>query len=196
MSLIVLALLAAGASEAMADEVRYCQQDGVTYRETRRVVRRPVTETRMESRTQTVYHQERTTEMRETTRTRWSPVTEYRWEQRLVGRWNPFVKPYFTHRCVPHTWWEQQTEVIETPVTCCRCVPETRTVQVPVTTHRMVNEEVIHRVAVGSRPSTALAPIPRPTLAAGEPVGGVARLDDKDPPRHGVSTAWRPATTR
>jgi len=187
----------AGAAWAVADEVRYYQQDGTTFRETRRVVQRPVSETHLQQSTRTVYRQERSTEIRKTTRTWWTPVTEYSCEWHWAGRWNPFVQPYLTTRMVPQTKWEQRVEETETPVACCRLVPESQTVQVPVTTRRMVSEEVISRVAVAGRAAGQLQPVPQtPTLARREQIGGVARLDDKDPPRHGVSTAWRAATTR
>jgi hypothetical protein len=186
-----------GTPSAGGDEVRYYEKDGVTYRETRQVVRRPVCETQFRPSTQTVYREEQTSELRETQRTWWSPVTEYRCEAYWVGRWNPLVEPCLAYRMVPRTRWEQRTEVLQVPVTCRRLVPETRTVQVPVSTRRMVDEEVITRVAVGGVRSAAPVVLsPTPTVSRPERVGGVARLD-KDPPRQGVNTAWREsATTR
>jgi hypothetical protein len=176
---------------AGGDDVRYYEKDGVTYRETRQVVRRPVCETQFRPSTQTVYREEWTTELRSTQRTWWSPVTDYRCEAYWVGRWNPLVEPYLAYRSVPRTHWEQRTEVVQVPITCRRLVPETRSVQVPVATRRMVEEEVITRVAVGgTRPGTPAVLSPTPTVSQSELVGGVARLD-KDPPRQGVSTAWR-----
>jgi hypothetical protein len=136
-----------------ADEVRYYDKDGVTYRETRRVVQRPVLETQTRESTQTVYREAYTTQIRESVRERWSPVTEYRLETYWVGRWNPFVDPYQAQRYVPYTRWEKATEVVKTPVTYRQLVPETRTVRVPVATQRLVEEEVITRVAVAGRPS-------------------------------------------
>jgi hypothetical protein len=183
-----------GTPPAGGDEVRYYDQDGVTYRETRRTVLRPVCETQLRPSTQTVYREEQTSELRETQRTWWTPVTEYRCEAYWAGRWNPFVDPYLSYRLVPRTCWENRSEVVQVPVTCRRLVPETRTVQVPVTTRRMVTEEVITRVAVGGGPSATTAILsPTPTVSRPERVGGVARLD-KDPPRQGVSTAWRRAS--
>lgn len=185
----------AATPSAGGDEVRYYDQDGITYRETRRVVRRPVCETQFRPSTQTVYREERTSELRETHRAWWSPVTEYRCEAHWVGRWNPFAEPYLTYRMVPQTHWEQRTEVVQAPVTCRRLVPETRTVQVPVATRRMVTEEVITRVAVGGlQPGSSPVLSPTPTPGRLEQIGGVANLE-KDPPRQGVSTAWRPSGT-
>ena len=180
-----------GSPSAGGDEVRYYDQDGTTYRETRRVVRRPVCETQLRPSTQTVYREQQSSELRDTIRKSWTPVTEYRCEARWVGRWNPFAVPYLAYRTVPRTSWEYRTEVTQVPVTYRRLVPETRTVQVPVTTRRMVTEEVITRVAVAGRLSPGSQVLsPTPTPSGSERVGGVARLD-KDPPRRGVSTAWR-----
>lgn len=186
---VVISLV--GAPSAAADEVRYYEQDGTTYRETRRIVRRPICETQFRSSSRTIYREEQTSELRETLRTWWSPVTEYRCEAHWVGRWNPFADPYLAYRMVPRTHWEHRTDVVQVPVTSRRLVPETRSVQVPVTTRRMVTEEVITRVAVGGgRPADPPILSPTPTLSRPEQIGGVARLD-KDPPRQGVSTAWR-----
>ena len=187
--------LSAAADSAVADEVRYYDEGGVTYRETRRVVRRPICESQLRPSTQTVYREQRSCELRDTLRTSWTPVTEYRCEAHWVGRWNPFAEPYLAYRMVPQTRWEHRSEVVQVPVTSRRLVPETRTVQVPVVTRRMVTEEVITRVALGGR-GTSAAPLlsPTPTPSPLERIGGVARLD-KDPPRQGASTAWRRSTT-
>jgi hypothetical protein len=179
-----------GARSAGGDEVRYYEEGGITYRETRQTVRRPICETQMRQSTQTVYREQTSCELRDTCRTWWSPVTEYCCEAHWVGRWNPFAQPYLAYRMVPRTHWEHRTETVQVPVTCRRLIPETRTVQVPVTTRRIVTEEVISRVAVGGRRTAPPILSPTPTSARPERVGGLARLD-KDPPRHGVSTAWR-----
>ncbi|MFW6124646.1 MAG: hypothetical protein ACOC46_00750 [Pirellulales bacterium] len=194
-------LLAASAVSAAADEVRYFQQNGVTYRETRRTIRRPVYQTEMRSTTRTAYRPEQTTQSRQVTQTRWTPVTECCWEPVWVGRWNPFVDPYLVYRPVTRTRWEASQETVERPQTVTRWVPETTTVEVPVTVRKMVPEDVVSRVAVSTGAPRApaggsggrLAPVPRP--AAGVPVGGVARLES-DPPRQGPRTAWRPSTVR
>ncbi|MBN2476591.1 MAG: hypothetical protein JXB62_18415 [Pirellulales bacterium] len=177
----------------VGEEVRYYEKDGVTYRETRRVVQRPICETQMQTSTKTVYREDLVTEMRDSVRCWWTPVTEYHQETYLAGRWNPFVTPHFTTRLVPRTRWEQQTEVRQVPTTCRRLVPETRTVQAPVTVRRTVDEEVITRTVVNtpSRPSGGPSDLrSAPTLARREPVGGVAQLES-DPPRQGMSNAWR-----
>jgi len=212
-SILILALLGAAATcDAVANEVRYYEQDGVTYRETRQVVQRPVYQTEMQPATQTVYRQEQSTETRETTRTWWSPVTEHGCEAVLVGRWNPFIKPYFVYRPTTRTRWESRTETVQAPVTVTRWVPQTQTTEKAVTVQRMVPEEIVSRVAIGRTGNAtatspmlssagqygstgALAPVPLPasTATSLRPLGGVARLDS-DPPRRGVTTAWRPST--
>ena len=86
--LLVTAMLSfAAAGRVVADEVRYYEQNGVTYCETRRVVQQRVPQTRIEQRPQTVYRQEFATEVRETPRTYWTPVTEYQTQTYLAGRW-------------------------------------------------------------------------------------------------------------
>ena len=58
-----------------ADEVHYYQENGVTYRETRRYVTRPVVETKTQQTTRTVYKEEAYTENRDVAKTTWVPVT-------------------------------------------------------------------------------------------------------------------------
>ena len=212
--LIAIGLICCVASWVQANEtVRYYEKDGVTYRETRRVEQQPVVETRTETSNQTVYREESVTELRDTVRERWTPVTEYRWEAFWVNRWNPLAKPYMAYRYVPHTRWERSVDTVQTPVVCRRLVPEKRVVHVPVTRQRMVEREVISRVAVRSTPAptvatrtttsaprVAWAPPSRtgqlvPVASYRGPVGGVARLDEKDPPREGTSTAWQSSGT-
>jgi len=198
----VLAVCCLGSTALGAEEVRYYEKDGVTYRETRCVVERPFVETRTEQTTQTVYREETVTELRDTVRQRWTPVTEYRWEAVWVGRWNPFVPPYLAYRYVPRTRWECSTETVKTPLVSRRLVPQTQTLQVPVTRQRMVQQEVITRVAVSGSPApqapwtqpaatAQLAPIAR-NLSG--PIGGVARLESA-PPRQGTRTAWHNSGT-
>ena len=77
------------------------------------------------------------------------PVTEYQMVSNLHGRWNPFVKPYWTHKLEPVTRWQQQMATVEIPVTRTNLVPQTRTVQVPATAMRTERREIVERVAVG-----------------------------------------------
>jgi hypothetical protein len=174
-------------------EVRYYEKGGVTYRETRQVVQRPVAETQMQESTQTVYREQLVTETQKRVRTAWIPVTEYRWEAHWVGRWNPFVDPHLENQLVPYTRWEARSETIDVPVSYRRLVPQTQIVRVPVTTHRTVEEEVITRVAVSGRPSaTTTRSLQAGGAPTGQQIGGLAQLEN-DPPRQGVATAWRPS---
>ena len=204
-SILVVAVIGTSFGlNARAGDVRYFEQNGITYRETRQVVQRPVYQTEMRPTTRTVYRQEQATEMRETTRTWWSPVTEHTYEAVWMGRWNPFVEPYLAYRPRTSTRWEARSEKVQAPVTVSRWVPHTETVETAVTVQRMLPEEIVSRVAVGGSrvavPSAvaaapantgALAPVPWPAPTTA--VGGVARLDN-DPPRRGANTAWRPST--
>lgn len=182
------------AHAAAADEVRFFQEGGTLYRETRRVVQRPVVETRTQQVTRTVYREEVTSETRDSVRTYYTPVTEYVCEPYVANRWNPFATPYVAYRMAPRTRWECRTETVKTPVTTRRLVPHTETVQQPVTTLRMATEEVVDRVAIGGTPRMAARAAQPAAPVQYQDIGGVARLD-KDPPRQGLSPAWRPATT-
>ena len=57
--------LVSGTFAAAEETVRYFEQNGVTYRETRRIEPRPVTATEWEERQRTVYRDRYVTEMRE-----------------------------------------------------------------------------------------------------------------------------------
>jgi hypothetical protein len=189
------------ASLAAADEVRYIEKDGVTYQETRRVIRRPIVETTMEQREQTIYRDKYSTDLQPTERRYVTPVTEYRWEPQWVNPWNPFSSPYVSYRWMPVTRWVERTEQVRIPVTRRETVPEKVTMSVPVTTQRYAEDEYVTRVAVSAKPQAgAPGPASSPTsdpfgredesVARRDTVGGVRRLES-DPPRSGD---WRPAT--
>lgn len=181
-----------------ADEVRYVEKDGVTYQETRRVVPRPVLETRMEPREQTIYRDKYSTDFHQSERKYMAPVTEYRWEPQWVTPWNPFSAPYVTYRWVPVTRWVERSETVRIPVTRREVVPEKITTNVPVTTQRIVEDEHISRVAVSAKPQGGASlrsldsdPFEREGdtgVASRNSIGG--RRLDSDPPREGD---WRPA---
>ena len=181
-----------GVSAALAqDGVRYYQDGGVTYREVRRVVQRPVVETRLEQRQQTVYQPQYTTEVVPTTRTVYTPVTEYRWEPRWHNTWNPFSSPYVAYHLTPNTRWDARAEQSQQTVTRYNVVPQTQTVQVPVTTQRVVNEEIVSRMPVqGAVPAGAVT-----TEVARQTVGGISKLEN-DPPRDSGWRSGQPAVSR
>lgn len=185
---------------AHADEVRYFEEDGVTYQETRRVVRRPVVETYLEPRQQTVYRDKFDTTLKQTERKYMAPIVEYQWQPHWVNPINPFAQSYVAYRWVPVTRWVERTELVRIPETKHEVVPEQITVNVPVTRQRYAEDEYVSRVAIGVKPqggsvasaprgSEVAGPVSSPSVARREVVGGVRRLDS-DPPRSGD---WRPA---
>ena len=171
MLMMVATVATLGANLALAQTVTHETRDGITYRVTRTTVQRPVVQTEMQNRQQTVYRQVVTAETHDTYRTYQTPVTEYQWVTKMHGRWNPFVQPYYTQSYTPITRWQPRTEVVSVPVTRRQWVPETSTVQVPVTRVRMASEEITRSVVLN-----------------GSPVGGLAKLNN-DPPRAGWQAA-------
>ena len=168
---------------------------------TRRAVQRQVPVVVMQDRQQTVYAQQWSTQMVNSQRLYCTPVTQYHMVSRLNGRWNPFVKPYWTHEMKPVTTWHQQVAAVQVPVTHLAWVPQTQTVQVPVTAYRTLEEETISRVALNhpqslAGPQALTADSPSATLAASpghgslvdvQPIGGIALKND--PPRK--ATSWQ-----
>lgn len=171
-----------------AQNVRYYEQDGRTYKETVRTIRRPVVQTEWQQRERTVYRQQLRTELRDTLRTYATPVTQHEWVTRMHGRWNPFMTPYFTHHLVPVTRWERRAEVVQVPSVATEWVPEKRTVSVPVTTQRMAEEKVVTRVPVDPPSASPSHQIVQRPQSVGTHIGGTAM--ESDPPRHGLQ--WRP----
>ena len=191
--------LAFGSLPARADDVRYYEQGGTTYRETRQTVRHPIVETRMEDRESTVYRDTYSTVLQDTPRTFPVAVTEYHWVPVWRRSWNPFAPPYLTYEMVPQTRWETHSDTVKTSVTQHQVVPEKITYQVPVTTQRYVDSPIVSRVAVSSAPpgaTIASSPTSAPAGGSSAPggsssdvanrtaIGGVMKLDS-DPPRGG-----------
>jgi hypothetical protein len=188
--ILAMSLLAANIS---AQDVKYVEENGVTYQETRRVIQRPIMETKMVPQEQTRYRTQYRTELQPSQRHYNVPITEYRWEPEWVGRWNPFATPYVTYRWKPVTRWEPRTETVQIPYTRTEVIPEKVTTNVPVTTPRYVNEEHFSRVPVSARTQGVGPSDPfdkeESGVASRETIGGVRRLDS-DPPREGD---WRPS---
>src|SRR5207253_4746599 len=103
----------------------------------------PVTE--YQSREQKVYSPQVTTEYQSYQQTYYTPVTEYQIVPRLRNWWNPFGEAYWSHEYVPVTRWEARPATVQVPVARTNWVEETRTVNVPVTTYRTVQNEDISR---------------------------------------------------
>ncbi|REJ70339.1 MAG: hypothetical protein DWQ31_01360 [Planctomycetota bacterium] len=182
--LLVIVSWCALASTAAAQDVQYEERDGVTYRVTRSRVQRPMSETQIVERNQTVYREHLVTETRPSVRTVYTPVTEYQMEARWHGLLNPFVRPYVGYHYVPHTRWEAQVQEVPQTVTRRELLPETRTVQVPVRSYRMVEDEVIRRTAVGPSGSRTAS------VLSGSRIGGTQLSND--PPRTATGD-WQPA---
>lgn len=181
--MFTVALVAAGSSAA--GEVRYYEENGVTYREVRETVSRPVAETSYQTRQQTVYRQETKTEVQKCCRTIPVKVIEYKRVTRWRGLYNPLLQPYLVDEMVPVVRWEYRTQEYEVPVTRTVMVPETRTEKVPVMTRRMIQEEVTRRVAVGPA-GTAPANVAQTPAPARNVIGGISQLQN-DPPRVGTA---------
>lgn len=175
---------------ATAQEVRFYQENGVTYQETKRTVQRPIVEGRWENREETVYVEQAQTELHPSTRVVRRPVTEWGWQARLKNRWNPLSQPYYAYEWAPSTRYEYQNETVHYPVVVRSVVPEKRSRQVYVTAQRVVNEEHVSRVAVNPTAPRSTDPFAPPGTTY---VGGVRRLDQ--PPRVG-SAQWVPSGTR
>ena len=163
--------------------VRYYTENGVTYKETRTTVRRPVVERKLEQREKTVYREKVSTSYEPHTQLSYTPVTTYRWEGRWHDVLHPFKTPYVGYHLVPETQWQTNSVQVHRQVTRRDLVPEKQTVQVPVTTHRYVEEEIVHRTPVyGSRGGATT------TVASRGAIGGIHQIEN-DPPLHGSS--WR-----
>lgn len=197
--LLCLGIAVVLASSLCGDEVREYDQNGLRYRETKRIVPRPVYETQWVEQTREVHRPTFTTETQATTRTVYVPITEYRTEPVLVGRWNPFVEPRYEYRLVPVTRWETRQETVHVPIVRQQNAAEKQTVKVPVTKMRWENEEFIRREIVGRATGQAPTGDPGATSAAATTAarenpatrraGGAGGISLKgDPPRYGTST--------
>jgi hypothetical protein len=192
------------AASVRADEGRYVRENGFLYYDLYRSVPKYVNETSLQQSTRTVYKEQLDTETKEVPRTWWCPVTTYRQETEMVGRWNFFIEPYYETQIVPETRWVQHCDKVKMPVTTRKLIPETQTVQVPVTHQRVVYEKVlVSRMVVNTTASpTPAASVPstipnwQPAATTtlpryqppqpGERIGGIARLDS-DPPRYSTN---------
>lgn len=143
----------AAAQQATGSNVRYYEENGVTYQETHHTFQRQIPETQLQPQTRTVLRSQTKTDMHDIVRTVQVPITEYKMEVYYQNRFNPFVQPTPAYRYVPVTRYEARTEVTRVPVTRNEVTPTTETYHVPITTYRTVPESSTHRVAVGTRPA-------------------------------------------
>lgn len=166
-----------------ADEVRFYQKDGVTYREIRRTVERPVVDVQLQEQKETIYRQQVETEPRVVSQPVAVPVTTYYCQRRVHGWWSPGQPSSVTYRWVPRTHWEWRLATIQVPVTRIEWVPETRTVKRPVRKLRIETEQRVDRVAIGRPPTRRTAAnLPNQRSAGANRYGGIWRLEN-DPPR-------------
>jgi hypothetical protein len=207
-------LLALGASGTMADEVKYLDEDGITYRETTQTSQRHIPQTTMQQREDTYYREQYTTELQDAQRTYQVPITEYQWKPETHRSWNPLSPPYVAYRWVPVTRWETRSETVKIPVAKRNVVPEKITRQVPVTTHHIANEKVVTRVAIGPSAShgaagasnmaaggssgpggASLVPVSTGVDTPNDGMGGMAKLNT-DPPKQSPNWGQGDATAR
>lgn len=189
--LLLATVVLAISQQTWAQDVRYYEQDGVTYREVRNTTQKPVVDVTYQNREETVYRQQITTKFEDYSQLSYQPVTTYRWEPRWHGWWRIFRGPHVAYHLVPSTSWQAQAHTVRIPVTKSHWVPETRVVQTPVKQLRMVDHDQVTRTAMGPAASqtTALTPANRSTLTyipptqprvAAQPrhaIGGIARLE-------------------
>lgn len=192
---------------AARGEERYYVENGVTYHETRERVQRPITEIVHQPTTRTVYREQYRTDFADTVHVTSKPVTEWQLESYWRGRYNPFSEPYMAQRWVKRKRYETQTATVKQPVLRRELVAENRTEQVPVVTQRIVDEEVVRRVAVAPAPPANIA-VASPTAArSADPftgasdavarqvqIGGISRLDGT-PSRTLNTSGWHAGRT-
>ncbi len=214
-STLACAVAFGGVDAAHAQQQDFIDKDGIRYQVIQQQIPTQVPVTEMRSQEQTTYRQQVTTENVQHQQVYHVPVTQYQAVQELHNRWNPFAEPYYTVRYEPITTWQQQVGTVQIPVSKVTMVPETRTVQQPVTTWKTVNNTITHHRAIGPTPAgpganTMMAAAPQQNNAASAtlqpvqspPAARVASTNQpggtqlqSDPPRHGVGNAnstWQP----
>lgn len=156
-SAVVLVMLCGTSHQVGAQQLRYFERNGITYRE---VLGSPAVAQIPQSVAcpPLVYRPQFYFETHQVLRSYWVPVTEYRWETRWVNWWNPFAEPYQELRYVPVIRWEYRTEIAEMPVTCQRWVAEPAT---GATSYAATGTPGVSVVPVAGLPNSALTYAPR-----------------------------------
>ncbi|MCM2371625.1 hypothetical protein [Aporhodopirellula aestuarii] len=142
---------------------------GIVYRKVVRTIERPVVETKMTQRQETVFKPKTVVETRPTTRRIYTPVTEFRWVPKVEGRWNPFRQPTVAYHHVPETRWQPLDHVVAETKTQVQWEAVTQTVDVPQRLTRIAREEQVDFEPVGrvAPPATqSLASNVAPEIAA------------------------------
>jgi hypothetical protein len=177
-TITVLGLLWGAVHRADGQEAaRIVRENGVTYRQVREIVSRPVAEMTTETRPQTTYTPKTVEKVHESHCTVLVPVTEYRWQAYRPGIPNPLVPRPTAYRLVPHTRWEPRVATVRVPMTYTEWEAQTRTVEVPVRILRFVEEERIRKVAVAPAQSPANGAAANAAIATRPQYGGIQRLD-------------------
>lgn len=163
--------LGLGASQSVGqgqDKVTTEVIDGETYEVVRRPVTRYVPVIEHQTKEETYFRPQVSTQYQTQQQTYLTPVTQYQYVPRLVGQWNPFVQPYWTYEYVPVTRWEARPTTVQMPTTKTDMIAEKRTIQTPVTTYRPAQEMVIVQMTKKSGPSNQLAPGQNATAVASQ----------------------------
>ena len=193
--LLLIALLTlARPTLGWSEDVRFVQENGITYRVTRRTVEKPITELRTRREQQTIYRREVKTEQKDFNYQVWVPVTNYVYHPKVEGWWNPFQENRVVPRWVPRTTWQPELRKATIPVMSAHWVPETQTVQRPFRILRIDTKEEVERVAIGRTPGGTTVSSNPPRRFTGR-IGGIARLDG-DPPRQSTRPALSGGTVR
>jgi hypothetical protein len=165
--------------------------DGMRYRVTHQVVQRSVPTTEIQTREQKVYQPQVTTEYQSYQQTYLTPVTQYQWEPHLRNWWSPFGDAYWTHELRPVTRWEARPATVQIPVARTNWIETTQTTQVPVTTYRPAQAEVVYKEPVGPSGSNLGPASSTTTSIASRPIGG--QQLQSDPPRS--QSPWNTSTS-
>ncbi len=180
-------------------QVRYFEQGGIRYQETRMVVPQAVRDVRYIDQQQTSYLQRTVTENKPITTTRMAPQVQYECVPRLHDWWRIFGQPYIAYHMEPKTVWVPQQQTIMQPVTRREVMPQTQTVKIAVPFLRFEEREKITTVALGpastlqgsSQPSlTPINSTPTPTGSA----MGAPRTYVPVPAGHVAAAVRRPPT--
>lgn len=191
-SLLALgAVICCRSSAAQLDtknEVRIVEEDGMRYRETRTIQRRPVSEVRTEDREVSIPTAEPVSRLRQETRIVQFPVPA---QQVVTQRfwWNPLRWGQPATWVEPTVVWRPQLQYVWVPTPGVQWSQTTRTVRQTQRYLRFEQDEQVSRVALGpsvprepaeewvrsapSQPDVELAARPSTTVR----IGGVSRLE-------------------
>jgi hypothetical protein len=180
---LLVAVIAALAPRAAAEEVKYVDEGGVRYQVITQTTQRPISETQYVPHEYTTLREHYTTEYQESQRVYQVPVVEQQWVPGYQRTLNIFAPPVLSYRLMPVTRWETRSETVRVPVTKRNYVPEKQVTQVPVVNQRVATEVHTHRIAIG--PATGNTPL----MATRNDVGGT-KLDG-EPAAGSNNNVWR-----